>query len=399
MRFTFVDGTAAVVLQRQLKKNIGQLEIRAKAENKKLTQKKSPKGLPVVEAFNVEIEPAVSEVLALDIPFLKSFSGRQPRTIEEFVRFAGGLSASINKLIDFRAREPNRPQKWLLQDHDDEVIEYVDVIENMLVIAKGKTPQRISSDKVPQTYPVLPLPFCALCYRRPNQSLYFCQEHHSSRNASAYKKATRRLASAVYRHSNNESEKRYLDEYKQGGRELTATVLYRWLALFSVHPRMAIGRLNLVDKAEADWTDYADVILAFTKSNYPRAYEMIMDLESRGESFDAWIVEIARSLGGAIEANLWQLKDADIWLETSDNMQKSMTLLNCISRYEAFRVVASFPVLVGVIKGTNVDVEKRVRLKAMLEQRETNPDLTMGEIAKRLGVSRTAVYKLKNKLK
>ncbi|TOB35800.1 hypothetical protein CGK06_26035, partial [Vibrio parahaemolyticus] len=115
-------------------------------------------------------------------------------------------------------------------------------------------------------------------------------------------------------------------------------------------------------------------------------------------SYEDWIVEIARSLGGEIEGNLWRLKDADIWLETSSNIQKSMTLLNCISRYEAFMIVCSFPIETGVIKGTNMDIEKRDRLKVLLEERKVNPNITMNEIAKTLGISRTAVYKLKNKI-
>ncbi len=151
---------------------------------------------------------------------------------------------------------------------------------------------------------------------------------------------------------------------------------------------MAISRLNQMDKTEPDWTGYAKVILEFSKSYYPKAYEMIKDLEINRASYEDWIVEIARSLGGEIEGNLWRLKDADIWLETSSNMQKSMTLLNCISRYEAFMIVCSFPIETGVIKGTNMDIEKRDRLKALLEERKVNPpNITMNEIAKTLYIS------------
>ncbi|HCM0972642.1 helix-turn-helix domain-containing protein [Vibrio parahaemolyticus] len=392
-----MDKVAAVVLEKKLEDNLKKLEARSRSENKKLTQKKSPNGISVIEAFDVDLELEVSEVLMLNFRFLKTFTDRKPTTIKEFVRFVGGLSASIDKLINFRTPTSNLSPKGLLQDQNDEVIEYIDVIEQMLVKAKGLTPQRPSSDKVSKTYSALALPFCALCYKRVNQSFYFCREHHSSRNALAYKKATRRLVSAVYRYSNDKSEKRNLNDYKRGDLTLTAELLYRWLALFSVQPRMAIGFLNQVDKTEPDWTGYAKVILEFSKSHYPKAYDMIKDLEINRASYEDWIVETARSLGGEIEGNLWRLKDADIWLETSNNMQKSMTLLNCISRYEAFMIVCSFPIETGVIKGTNMDIEKRDRLKALLEERKVNPNITMNEIAKTLGISRTAVYKLKNK--
>ncbi|WP_238593133.1 helix-turn-helix domain-containing protein [Vibrio parahaemolyticus] len=389
---------AAALLEKQLNENLKKLEARSRSENKKLTQKKSSKGISVVDAFDISLERTVSKVLLLYIPFLKTFTGKEPDTIKEFVRFCGGVSSTIDKLIDFRTKNMSDEKKPTLQNQDILVIEYVDVIEQMLVKAKGLTPQRPSSDKVSKTYSALALPFCALCYKRVNQSSYFCREHHSSRNALAYKKATRRLVSAVYRYSNDKSEKCNLNDYKRGELTLTAELLYRWLALFSVQPRMAISRLNQVDKTEPDWTGYAKVILEFSKSYYPKAYEMIKDLEINRASYEDWIVEIARSLGGEIEGNLWRLKDADIWLETSSNIQKSMTLLNCISRYEAFMIVCSFPIETGVIKGTNMDIEKRDRLKVLLEERKVNPNITMNEIAKTLGISRTAVYKLKNKI-
>lgn len=389
---------AAALLEKQLNENLKKLEARSRSENKKLTQKKSSKGISVVDAFDISLERTVSKVLLLYIPFLKTFTGKEPDTIKEFVRFCGGVSSTIDKLIDFRTKNMSDEKKPTLQNQDILVIEYVDVIEQMLVKAKGLTPQRPSSDKVSKTYSALALPFCALCYKRVNQSSYFCREHHSSRNALAYKKATRRLVSAVYRYSNDKSEKCNLNDYKRGELTLTAELLYRWLALFSVQPRMAISRLNQVDKTEPDWTGYAKVILEFSKSYYPKAYEMIKDLEINRASYEDWIVEIARSLGGEIEGNLWRLKDADIWLETSSNIQKSMTLLNCISRYEDFMIVCSFPIETGVIKGTNMDIEKRDRLKVLLEERKVNPNITMNEIAKTLGISRTAVYKLKNKI-
>ncbi|MDV5036587.1 helix-turn-helix domain-containing protein [Vibrio diabolicus] len=393
-----MDVMAAALLEKQLNENLKKLEARSRSENKKLTQKKSSKGISVVDAFDISLERTVSKVLLLYIPFLKTFTGKEPDTIKEFVRFCGGLSSTIDKLIDFRTKNMSDEKKPTLQNQDILVIEYVDVIEQMLVKAKSKTPQRPSSDNTQKKHTTLALPFCALCYKRVNQSPYYCRDHHSSRNALAYKKATRRLVSAVYRYSNDKSEKRNLNDYKRGDLTLTAELLYRWLALFSVQPRMAIGWLNHVDQTEPDWTGYAKVILEFSKIHYPKAYEMIKDLEINRASYEDWIVEIARSLGGEIEGNLWRLKDADIWLETSSNIQKSMTLLNCISRYEAFMIVCSFPIETGVIKGTNMDIEKRDRLKALLEERKVNPNITMNEIAKTLGISRTAVYKLKNKI-
>ncbi len=398
MGFTLMDKVAAVVLEKKLEDNLKKLEARSRSENKKLTQKKSPNGISVIEAFDVDLELEVSEVLMLNLRFLKTFSDRKPNTIKEFVRFAGGLSASIDKLISFRTPTSNLSPKGLLQDQNDEVIEYIDVIEQMLVKARGLTPQRPSSDNTQTKHTTLALPFCALCYKRVNQSPYYCRDHHSSRSALAYKKATRRLISAVYRHSDDEDAQSKLEDYKQGKERLDARTLYSWLNLFSVEPRLVMSELLKLDRDNAGWQSYAKAILAFAREHYPHAYEQINDIDNITSCYDDWIVNVARVLGGDVEANLWKIKDALIWLKSANNIQKSLTLLNCIRRYEAFMIVNNFPVLSGAKQGTNPNIAKREQLKQLLKERDDDPSLTMNEIARILGVSRTAVYKLKNKI-
>ncbi|MDG2677322.1 HTH domain-containing protein [Vibrio parahaemolyticus] len=398
MGFTLMDKVAAVVLEKKLEDNLKKLEARSRSENKKLTQKKSPNGISVIEAFDVDLELEVSEVLMLNLRFLKTFADRKPNTIKEFVRFAGGLSASIDKLISFRTPTSNLSPKGLLQDQNDEVIEYIDVIEQMLVKAKGLTPQRPSSDNTQTKHTTLALPFCALCYKRVNQSPYYCRDHHSSRSALAYKKATRRLISAVYRHSDDEDAQSKLEDYKQGKENLDARIFFRWLNLFSIEPRLIMSELLKLDRDKADWQSYSEAVLTFAREHYPHAYKQVRATGDSASCYDKWIVDVARLLGGEIEANLWKIKDAYIWLENSNNIQKSLTLLNCLRRYEAFAIVNNFPVLSGAKQGTNTNTAKREQLKQLLKERDDDPSLTMNDIAKRLGVSRTAVYKLKNKI-
>lgn len=311
---------------------------------------------------------------------------------------AGGVSSTIDKLIDFRTKNTSDEKKTTLQNQDVLVIEYVDVIEQMLVKAKGLTPQRPSSDNTQTKHTTLALPFCALCYKRVNQSPYYCRDHHSSRSALAYKKATRRLISAVYRHSDDEDAQSKLEDYKQGKERLDARTLYSWLNLFSVEPRLVMSELLKLDRDNAGWQSYAEAVLTFTREHYPHAYEQINDIDNITSCYDDWIVNVARMLGGDVEANLWKIKDALIWLKSANNIQKSLTLLNCIRRYEAFMIVNNFPVLSGAKQGTNPNIAKREQLKQLLKERDDDPSLTMNEIARILGVSRTAVYKLKNKI-
>ncbi|MCS0341868.1 hypothetical protein [Vibrio diabolicus] len=393
-----MDVMAAPLLEKQINENLKKLEARSRSENKKLTQKKSSKGISVVDAFDISLERTVSKVLILYIPFLKTFTGKEPDTIKEFVRFCGGLSSTIDKLIDFRTKNMSDEKKTTLQNQDILVIEYVDVIEQMLVKAKSKTPQRPSSDNTQKKHTTLALPFCALCYKRVNQSPYYCRDHHSSRSALAYKKATRRLISAVYRHSDDEDAQSKLEDYKQGKERLDARTLYSWLNLFSVEPRLVMSELLKLDRDNAGWQSYAKAILAFAREHYPHAYEQINDIDNMTSCYDDWIVNVARVLGGDVEANLWKIKDALIWLKSANNIQKSLTLLNCIRRYEAFMIVNNFPILSGAKQGTNPNIAKREQLKQLLKERDDDPSLTMNEIARILGVSRTAVYKLKNKI-
>ncbi|MBS9807244.1 hypothetical protein J4H70_00500 [Vibrio alginolyticus] len=388
-----MDELAAPMLRKQLLKNLESLEEQAKIEGKRLTQKKNVNGISILTALEVELDQGVAAILAQNISFLTSFVGKPPATVKEFVRFAGGLSNTIEKLMDYRTGD-----KPLLQHQESAVIDYVDAIEQMLVKAKGFTPQKPSSDKSKKDYTEQALPFCALCFKRVNQSPYYCKDHHSSRSALAYKKATRRLISAVYRHSDDEDAQSKLEDYKQGKERLDARTLYSWLNLFSVEPRLVMSELLKLDRDNAGWQSYAEAVLTFTREHYPHAYEQINDIDNITSCYDDWIVNVARVLGGDVEANLWKIKDALIWLKSANNIQKSLTLLNCIRRYEAFMIVNNFPVLSGAKQGTNPNIAKREQLKQLLKERDDDPSLTMNEIARILGVSRTAVYKLKNKV-
>ncbi|WP_257968386.1 hypothetical protein, partial [Vibrio parahaemolyticus] len=383
-----VDELAAAMLRKQLLKNLEALEEQAKSEGKQLTQKKNVNGISVSCAFDVELEHGVAAILAQNIPFLTSFVGKTPATVKEFVRFAGGLSNTIEKLMNYRISGAG--DKPLLQHQEAAVIDYVDVIEQILVKAKGLTPQKPSSDQSKKDYTELALPFCALCFKRVNQSPYYCKEHHSSRNATTYKKATRRLLSAVYRHTDDYEVQSKLEDHKRGKERLDARTLYCWLNLFSVEPRLVMSELLKLDRDNAGWQSYAEAILTFAREHYPHAYKQVRATGDSASCYDKWIVDVTRLLGGEIEANLWKIKDAYIWLDNSNNIQKSLTLLNCLRRYEAFTIVNNFPVLSGAKQGTNTNTAKREQLKQLLIERDNDPSITMNEIAKRLGVSRTA---------
>ncbi|HDY7904952.1 TPA: hypothetical protein RQK50_003201 [Vibrio vulnificus] len=394
-----MDDKAAVILKKQLLRNLEQLEKEAKRDGKKITQKKSSSGVSVTEAFDVPLEEEASIILARGIPASTSFQGRFPTTVKELIRFSGGLSETINKLMIFRTFDSSDAPK--LQSESQSVIDYIDVLEQVLVKAKGLTPQKASSEKNSESSSVvMALPYCALCYKRVYQSLFYCKDHNSNRNAIAYKNAKRSLISAVYRHLDDESVQYQLEIYKSGRYRLDAKTLYRWLALFSIQPREAIPSLNKLEGELAAWQFYADLIVAFASKHFPSAYKLIERLNEQDcSTFEEWIVEVIRLLGGDSEANIWKFKDPELWLHNLDNKQKSLTLLHCLSRYEAFMKVEGFPSSSGVLRGTNIDTEKHARLKKLLEERQKDSSITIDIIASKMGVSRTAVYKMKKRIK
>lgn len=390
-----MDELAAVWLNKQLMNNLEGLEEAAKAEGKKLTQRKSGSGISILDTFDVPLEKLVAEVLAEDIPFLVSFEGKQPHTVLDFIRYSGGVSTCIEKLMKYRTYDSSDAEKPRLQDREAAIIYYVDVIEQMLVKAKGKTPQRPSSDKVSKEYTTLALPFCALCFRRVNQSQYYCKEHHSSRNANAYKQATRRLMSAVYRHASDLAEQVNLEKHKNGEQKLDAKTLYRWLDLFSTPSTLAITELNKLDQDD-DWQAFAQCILDFSSKYYPNVFNKLPKITD-AHSFQGWIIKTMKDLGGQTEANMWQYKDADVWIVNSNLMQKSLTILNCLSRFEAVSVVENFEVKTGPKAGSQIDAAKHTIANKLLKEKEADDAITVTYIAKQAGLSRSAIYKIIHK--
>lgn len=390
---TLVDDLAAMLLNKQLLNNLEALEDAAREEGKRLTQKKSKNGISILEVFDVALEKPVAELLVEDIPFLVSFEGKEPKTVLDFIRYSGGLSACIEKLMVYRTHDPKGSGRARLQDQEPAIIDYVDVIEQVLVKAKGKTPQKPSSDKASKDYTALALPFCALCFRRVNRSPYYCSKHHSSRNANAYKQATRRLMSAVYRHATDENELAKLDQYKSGEQKLDAKMLYRWLGLFSASSNLAISELNELDQDIDAWQPYAQCILNFASRHYPHTFKKLPTV-AFGSNLDDWIIRVVEVLGGQVEANMWQNKDSDLWLTNSTLMQKSLTILNCLSRYEAVSIVENFEVKTGSKVGSQIDTAKHAIANKLLKEKETDDSITYSFIAKESGLSRAAIYKI-----
>ncbi|PML45809.1 hypothetical protein BCT76_16255 [Vibrio tasmaniensis] len=393
-----MDDLAAVWLNKQLLKNLEELEEATVGEGKRLTQKKSKDGISILEAFDVVLEEQVAAILARDISFLAPFKGKQPQTAQDFIRFSGGLNMCIEKLINYRIYDSNDTEKPRLQEQKSVVIDYVDVLEQMLVKAKGRTPQKPSSDKANKNYAPLALPFCALCFRRVYRSPYYCMKHHSSRNANAYKQAIRRLMSAVYRHSNDLNEQTKLERYKNGEQKLEAKTLYRWLDLFAASPTLAIKDLNKLNQDADAWQAFAQCILDFASKYYPHTFTKLPTV-SCGSNLDDWLMKTVKELGGQTEVNMWQHKDADVWMVKSNLMQKSLTLLNCLSRYESMCVVENFEVKTGSKAGSQIDVAKHAIANKLLKEKETNDSITYSFIAKKSGLSRTTINKIAKKMK
>lgn len=81
----------------------------------------------------------------------------------------------------------------------------------------------------------------------------------------------------------------------------------------------------------------------------------------------------------------------------SNLMQKALTILNCLSRYEAMCVVESYEVKTGSKSGSKVDSSKHEIAYRLLKEKETDDSITVSLIAKESGLSRAAIYKIMKK--
>ena len=83
-----------------------------------------------------------------------------------------------------------------------------------------------------------------------------------------------------------------------------------------------------------------------------------------------------------IEANMLKCKGFDRWLVKSSLMQKSLTIPNCLSRYEAISVVKSFEVKTGSKSESQVDASKHAITNRLLKEKELDNSISVSYIAK-----------------
>lgn len=400
-------------VKKTLYANLKKLIEESKRTNKNIYEVKRAGGLHIVDACHVEIDASISKILRKNLTFKKKYKTSEPRTVAELIQFCGKISSTIEQL--------QRYIQTSLQFQSDEVISYIDTIEECLFransyVSKSRSSKKIAIDK---SYPQndesevtvqTSMPFCALCWRRPFSSLSYCKLHHPSRNKFFHKQAVRKLTSMTSRYIHDEKVQDDVNTYKSGKYEggMISPKWYYWLSSFSLHPTSCIRSLNqlqeladLTDLKELPWQEYKNVIMLFCKNNYPYTFSKFKSISTAHyESYRDFTLSLINILSGESERNIWNMKDSETWFEYVTNTQLSMTVLTMISRYEAHHAVFSRPSEYGPQKGFGEKEEMRRRIKELFESNMQNQGKPrIADIAKQVGLSRQRVNKLCNEMK
>jgi len=373
--FLAIDLKAVVI------ENLNRLEKRSVAKGKKLTQKRGSQNICVIEAFGVHLDKEIALLLVDRLTFKKKHQKRLPRTLLDLIECCGGLSNAIEQLRLY--------QRSNLAFEDQNTVEYVDMLEHLLTLAKGKTAQYGS------VRGEFKLPFCALCWRRTFASQHYCKEHHPSRNPLVYKASKHRLITAIEKHSTKNDFKQQVFVYRQkeSRDNLLAKRLYAWTGSFSKPANMHGGRLQGVDGLALSLV--CDIIIEIVTSSYPNAHNLIsFPTHNVEQNLSEWVVKCIASVD-KFDAMLWQHKDNQLWLEKASSLEIVITFLHAVSRMEAKVKIDSLPIEFGPQRGTGADQALRANILELLDnQRSTGKKLNKAEIARALDLSRQRVHKI-----
>ncbi|MEH0666585.1 MarR family transcriptional regulator [Vibrio scophthalmi] len=371
--------------------NLSTIEAEALATGKRLTQKRGSQNLCVIDAFAVPLESHLAKCFSSRFSFKKKYEGLEPSSVYELIVFLGGIGASIKALQNYQ----KKVKKSSLSEPDG-VLNVIDTIEYLLVLAKGKTAQH--GLKIAPS----PLPFCALCWRRVEGSLNYCLKHHPSRSSGEHKSAKHKLFKAIERHGATENIKSQLRSYQEFKMrdQLLAKKLYMWTSSFSPNPNRLIHIWKSLENSSLRVK--SEAIVEAIQSIYPAATAKLRFPEV-GEELDElsdWVLKVLADFDES-EAYCWLTKDDDVWLDDATDIEIMMTFANMVSRLEAVLTIDALPVAKnGPDKGFRANRDMRRKIKILMEEQiAERGSVNQAAIARDLGISRQRISKIVNSMK
>jgi len=289
-----------------------------------------------------------------------------PADLKQLVIRAGGLSKAITIL---RTMLGARGGNWL---SSYEAVSYVDCILGCCEDAAGAT-----NSGSGRTYQSL-LPYCALCWRRIEQSRFYCQIHHPKQSPQGYYSMRRALL-------------KLLPPLPE--RNFRSVALPMYGTLMSLAPSHSLINKSLKEgeALKGDNLDLTQKILDFVEEKYPLTHQKLYGIKAN-QNWLRFCLQVIRSLDDT-EAYYWQAKGLDDWLGPKSPVPGWAVLLTVLRRHESYETVIQKPKPRGPSVGA-VNKNEAIRssiVKLARNQIVGGGGVNQAEIAKAIGVSRQRV--------
>jgi hypothetical protein len=272
--------------------------------------------LTVLEDTKVEIR-FVNDIQKF-FPPIKEHSNMIVVTVSDFIRSYGGIESSINevdKYLSIGLREPI-----------DQEIQYAKMLHGSLIDIKSATSQRHLRTKKSSR------PYCVFCWRRVENSKYYCQIHHSSESSSSYYAAQTALISALKAKKPTDFNKYIEISNNPTLKKSLPLHYYEWTASFSPHPAYIIVQLKNKNSLKLSITGTIKQLLELVRENYPITYALIEN--EALIKLTSWKDFILKSIEyiDPTESFFWEAKDISEWLLLPKPKNKSKEELNAIAK-------------------------------------------------------------------
>lgn len=366
-----------IALRKQIEEQINALQLQADAQNIKVAQRKRKGYLYAVLALeNIDLEPFFIQAFQSRFNPLKTHKSNEINKLDSLVISHGGLNRTIEQLKELLIFN-----RWA-NSYDE--IDYADEILQNLWKVRALTPQYKE-----KFYWNTILPTCALCWRLPENSHYYCSGHHPNRAQKSYKAAKHKFFRALTQLENIYVESKFEVETLSNSQK--ASNLYRLLGGFAPHPRYFIMHCK-EHVLEELWIDLAKSITATSQELYPAAFNFIKRIKAQDySSWKNWCVAIIRALD-PLQPQVWVDREQDKYFVKVEHWT---TIVSTLHRYECTHRYESLAVKFGPEKGYGRKEQQCSSIKKMIDiQRLETGKVNLSEIARTLGLSRQRIHKI-----
>lgn|GEM_PF-1327387 len=314
---------------------------------------------------------------------ISNYKKGQILTLKDFIDAHGGLNSTVSSFGE-------RLKVLVVLMPNDAGVDYSDRLFMCCKDALNLTVRYEQRKSVKKTKP----PFCALCWRRVDQSKFYCELHHSEQSNSKYKQHKESLFRSI-----KNTNSKYLDELNSCDLSRRNSQLplfiFKWVSSFAEDPskiNMQFPDINFLNLES--WKKTASYIISFCHSKYPFTYSKIAHVapEKFGD-WKLWCYEIICCLDST-ESSFWKANDDDQWLEFENKIPGGLTLLSMLQRYEATEFLRALPRRSGPKKGKvltkNIALREKIRC-IVKDLRSKSEKINKSAIGRQLSISRNRV--------